>query len=148
MLLTASVILPHCCCCLGVTCSLTYWWVRSKNFSFPCFFLFLSYQYNITWVDAHTEHSQDQIMTSAYVHVFTLSGQSLDCLSLNTWFMTAFWDVYDIKKKEDILKIVITGPQFCLFQCLICFVRHQDIPTRSRYVRLVDNVRDNGGTVR
>uniref|UniRef100_A0AAX7SDD5 Protein pelota homolog n=1 Tax=Astatotilapia calliptera TaxID=8154 RepID=A0AAX7SDD5_ASTCA len=24
--------------------------------------------------------------------------------------------------------------------------RHQDIPTRSRYVRLVDNVRDNGGT--
>uniref|UniRef100_A0A8B9LJU0 Protein pelota homolog n=1 Tax=Astyanax mexicanus TaxID=7994 RepID=A0A8B9LJU0_ASTMX len=26
--------------------------------------------------------------------------------------------------------------------------RHQDIATRSRYVRLVDNVRDNGGTVR
>uniref|UniRef100_A0A8C5HQM8 Protein pelota homolog n=1 Tax=Gouania willdenowi TaxID=441366 RepID=A0A8C5HQM8_GOUWI len=26
--------------------------------------------------------------------------------------------------------------------------RHQDIPTRSRYVRLVDNVRDNGGNVR
>uniref|UniRef100_A0A669D0D3 Protein pelota homolog n=1 Tax=Oreochromis niloticus TaxID=8128 RepID=A0A669D0D3_ORENI len=24
--------------------------------------------------------------------------------------------------------------------------KHQDIPTRSRYVRLVDNVRDNGGT--
>uniref|UniRef100_A0A8C7UIY9 Protein pelota homolog n=1 Tax=Oncorhynchus mykiss TaxID=8022 RepID=A0A8C7UIY9_ONCMY len=26
--------------------------------------------------------------------------------------------------------------------------RHQDVATRSRYVRLVDNVRDNGGTVR
>uniref|UniRef100_A0AAQ4QP46 Protein pelota homolog n=1 Tax=Gasterosteus aculeatus aculeatus TaxID=481459 RepID=A0AAQ4QP46_GASAC len=26
--------------------------------------------------------------------------------------------------------------------------RHQDVPTRSRYVRLVDSVRDNGGTVR
>ncbi|XP_003961319.2 protein pelota homolog [Takifugu rubripes] len=26
--------------------------------------------------------------------------------------------------------------------------RHQDVPTRSRYVRLVDNVRDNGGNVR
>lgn len=32
-------------------------------------FLFLSYQYNVTRVDAHTEHSQDQIMTSAYVHI-------------------------------------------------------------------------------
>nr|ACQ58607.1 pelota homolog [Anoplopoma fimbria] len=26
--------------------------------------------------------------------------------------------------------------------------RHQEVPTRSRYVRLVDNVRDNGGNVR
>ncbi|AWP17664.1 putative protein pelota -like [Scophthalmus maximus] len=26
--------------------------------------------------------------------------------------------------------------------------RHQDVPTRSRYVRLVDSVRDNGGNVR
>ncbi|CAG12659.1 unnamed protein product, partial [Tetraodon nigroviridis] len=26
--------------------------------------------------------------------------------------------------------------------------RHQDVPTRSRYVRLVDNVKDNGGNVR
>uniref|UniRef100_A0A668ARN1 Protein pelota homolog n=1 Tax=Myripristis murdjan TaxID=586833 RepID=A0A668ARN1_9TELE len=26
--------------------------------------------------------------------------------------------------------------------------KHQDVPTRSRYVRLVDNVRDNGGNVR
>ncbi|KAM6964241.1 protein pelota homolog [Tautogolabrus adspersus] len=26
--------------------------------------------------------------------------------------------------------------------------RHQDVPVRSRYVRLVDNVRDNGGNVR
>ncbi|XP_077350178.1 protein pelota homolog isoform X1 [Lithobates pipiens] len=26
--------------------------------------------------------------------------------------------------------------------------RHQDVPTRSRYVRLVDSVKDNGGTVR
>lgn len=30
----------------------------------------------------------------------------------------------------------------------ICTSRHQDVPTRSRYVRLVDNVRDNGGNVR
>lgn len=29
-----------------------------------------------------------------------------------------------------------------------CVARHQDVPTRSRYVRLVDNVRDNGGNVR
>lgn len=47
-------------------------------------FLFLSYQYNVTRVDAHTEHSQDQIMTSAYVHVYAPSSQSLDCSSLNT----------------------------------------------------------------
>lgn len=26
--------------------------------------------------------------------------------------------------------------------------RHQDIATRSRYVRLVDNVKENGGNVR
>lgn len=31
---------------------------------------------------------------------------------------------------------------------LFCAARHQDVPTRSRYVRLVDNVRDNGGNVR
>uniref|UniRef100_A0A7N8X272 Protein pelota homolog n=1 Tax=Mastacembelus armatus TaxID=205130 RepID=A0A7N8X272_9TELE len=33
--------------------------------------------------------------------------------------------------------------------CLSMFTsRHQDVPTRSRYVRLVDSVRDNGGNVR
>lgn len=32
--------------------------------------------------------------------------------------------------------------------CFFCAARHQDVPTRSRYVRLVDNVRDNGGNVR
>lgn len=31
---------------------------------------------------------------------------------------------------------------------VFCAARHQNVPTRSRYVRLVDNVRDNGGNVR
>ena len=35
-----------------------------------------------------------------------------------------------------------------MFFISTCTPRHQDVPTRSRYVRLVDNVRDNGGNVR
>uniref|UniRef100_A0A8C6PWC4 Protein pelota homolog n=1 Tax=Nothobranchius furzeri TaxID=105023 RepID=A0A8C6PWC4_NOTFU len=43
--------------------------------------------------------------------------------------------------------------KFKLFKVLrvclcVCVFRHQDVPTRSRYVRLVDSVKDNGGTVR
>uniref|UniRef100_A0A3B4GN98 Protein pelota homolog n=2 Tax=Haplochromini TaxID=319058 RepID=A0A3B4GN98_9CICH len=58
----------------------------------------------------------------------------------------------EVKALEDFYKMLQHEPDrafygcFSQFQCLICFVRHQDIPTRSRYVRLVDNVRDNGGT--
>lgn len=36
----------------------------------------------------------------------------------------------------------------CASHFSICALRHQDVPTRSRYVRLVDSVRDNGGNVR
>lgn len=42
--------------------------------------------------------------------------------------MTAFWDFYVIKKKEDILKIVITGPPFSQFQMLNLFCQASGYP--------------------
>nr|ACM09723.1 pelota homolog [Salmo salar] len=48
---------------------------------------------------------------------------------------------YHVEKASEALAIDILLISDNLF-------RHQDVTTRSRYVRLVDNVRDNGGTVR
>uniref|UniRef100_A0A3P8VEN3 Protein pelota homolog n=1 Tax=Cynoglossus semilaevis TaxID=244447 RepID=A0A3P8VEN3_CYNSE len=53
----------------------------------------------------------------------------------------AFYGVAHVEKAADALAVdtlLISDNTF----------RHQDIPTRNRYVRLVDSVRDNGGTVR
>lgn len=45
--------------------------------------------------------------------------------------------------------ISLTCPFYsCICGISLCLDRHQEIATRSRYVRLVDSVRDNGGTVR
>uniref|UniRef100_A0A3Q3H086 Protein pelota homolog n=1 Tax=Kryptolebias marmoratus TaxID=37003 RepID=A0A3Q3H086_KRYMA len=62
----------------------------------------------------------------------------------------------EVKALEDFYKMLQhepdrnNHPRSFLFyiKCFPCVLRHQDVPTRSRYVRLVDNVRDNGGTVR
>uniref|UniRef100_A0AAQ5ZDK5 Protein pelota homolog n=1 Tax=Amphiprion ocellaris TaxID=80972 RepID=A0AAQ5ZDK5_AMPOC len=53
----------------------------------------------------------------------------------------AFYGVAHVEKAADALAIDTLLISDKLF-------RHQDVPTRSRYVRLVDNVRDNGGNVR
>lgn len=53
----------------------------------------------------------------------------------------AFYGIKHVEKANEALAIdtlLVTDELF----------RHQDVPTRSRYVRLVDSVRDNGGTVR
>uniref|UniRef100_A0A3P9AM50 Protein pelota homolog n=1 Tax=Esox lucius TaxID=8010 RepID=A0A3P9AM50_ESOLU len=47
----------------------------------------------------------------------------------------------EVKALEDFYKMLQHEPDRA-------FYGHQDVATRSRYVRLVDNVRDNGGTVR
>lgn len=49
-----------------------------------------------------------------------------------------------VNELESQIEAVITNE----FRFVFCATRHQDVPTRSRYVRLVDNVRDNGGNVR
>lgn len=53
----------------------------------------------------------------------------------------AFYGLAHVEKAADALAVDTLLISDKLF-------RHQDIPTRSRYVRLVDNVRDNGGNVR
>ncbi|XP_068610611.1 protein pelota homolog [Brachionichthys hirsutus] len=53
----------------------------------------------------------------------------------------AFYGLAHVEKATDALAIDTLLISDNLF-------RHQDIRTRSRYVRLVDSVRDNGGTVR
>lgn len=53
----------------------------------------------------------------------------------------AFYGLAHVEKAADALAIDTLLISDNLF-------RHQDVPTRSRYVRLVDSVRDNGGTVR
>lgn len=53
----------------------------------------------------------------------------------------AFYGVAHVEKATEALAIDTLLISDKLF-------RHQDVPTRSRYVRLVDNVRDNGGNVR
>lgn len=53
----------------------------------------------------------------------------------------AFYGVAHVEKAAEALAIDTLLISDKLF-------RHQDVPTRSRYVRLVDNVRDNGGNVR
>ncbi|XP_014014042.1 protein pelota homolog isoform X2 [Salmo salar] len=53
----------------------------------------------------------------------------------------AFYGLAHVEKASEALAIDILLISDNLF-------RHQDVTTRSRYVRLVDNVRDNGGTVR
>uniref|UniRef100_A0A8C7MFA9 Protein pelota homolog n=1 Tax=Oncorhynchus kisutch TaxID=8019 RepID=A0A8C7MFA9_ONCKI len=53
----------------------------------------------------------------------------------------AFYGLAHVEKASEALAIDILLISDKLF-------RHQDVATRSRYVRLVDNVRDNGGTVR
>ncbi|XP_042363279.1 protein pelota homolog [Plectropomus leopardus] len=53
----------------------------------------------------------------------------------------AFYGLAHVEKAADALAIDTLLISDKLF-------RHQDVPTRSRYVRLVDNVRDNGGNVR
>ncbi|KAK6329192.1 protein pelota homolog isoform X2 [Coregonus clupeaformis] len=53
----------------------------------------------------------------------------------------AFYGLAHVEKATEALAIDILLISDKLF-------RHQDVATRSRYVRLVDNVRDNGGTVR
>ncbi|KAL0984490.1 hypothetical protein UPYG_G00142170 [Umbra pygmaea] len=53
----------------------------------------------------------------------------------------AFYGLVHVEKASEALAIDILLISDKLF-------RHQDVATRSRYVRLVDNVRDNGGTVR
>lgn len=58
------------------------------------------------------------------------------------WLLLAWKMVYAeyvLLCRRDVINVFIC--------CGVC-VRHQDVATRSRYVRLVDNVRDNGGTVR
>lgn len=53
----------------------------------------------------------------------------------------AFYGLAHVEKAADALAIDTLLISDKLF-------RHQEIATRSRYVRLVDNVRDNGGNVR
>ncbi|KAG7325425.1 hypothetical protein KOW79_011741 [Hemibagrus wyckioides] len=53
----------------------------------------------------------------------------------------AFYGLAHVERASEALAVDILLISDTLF-------RHQDIATRSRYVRLVDNVRDNGGTVR
>ncbi|CAM9139285.1 unnamed protein product [Lampetra planeri] len=53
----------------------------------------------------------------------------------------AFYGLAHVEKAADALAIDTLLISDKLF-------RHQDVPTRARYVRLVDNVRDNGGNVR
>nr|XP_033802340.1 protein pelota homolog isoform X3 [Geotrypetes seraphini] len=53
----------------------------------------------------------------------------------------AFYGIKHVEKANEALAIDTLLISDDLF-------RHQDIPTRSRYVRLVDSVRDNAGTVR
>ncbi|KAM9462820.1 protein pelota homolog [Clarias gariepinus] len=53
----------------------------------------------------------------------------------------AFYGLAHVEKASEALAVDILLISDQLF-------RHQEIATRSRYVRLVDNVRDNGGTVR
>ncbi|KAF7704970.1 protein pelota homolog [Silurus meridionalis] len=53
----------------------------------------------------------------------------------------AFYGLAHVEKASEALGIDILLISDQLF-------RHQEVATRSRYVRLVDNVRDNGGTVR
>ncbi|XP_034050163.1 protein pelota homolog [Thalassophryne amazonica] len=53
----------------------------------------------------------------------------------------AFYGVAQVEKAADALAIDTLLISDKLF-------RHQDVPTRSRYVRLVDSVKDNGGNVR
>uniref|UniRef100_H2LMQ9 Protein pelota homolog n=1 Tax=Oryzias latipes TaxID=8090 RepID=H2LMQ9_ORYLA len=52
----------------------------------------------------------------------------------------AFYGVAHVEKAADALAVDTLLISDKLF-------RHQDVPTRSRYVRLVDSVRDNGGTL-
>uniref|UniRef100_A0A8C7GX64 Protein pelota homolog n=1 Tax=Oncorhynchus kisutch TaxID=8019 RepID=A0A8C7GX64_ONCKI len=69
----------------------------------------------------------------------------------------------EVKALEDFYKMLQHEPDRAFYGCEgvsslicacssfhldVCVPRHQDVATRSRYVRLVDNVRDNGGTVR
>ncbi|KAE8578567.1 hypothetical protein XENTR_v10023649 [Xenopus tropicalis] len=53
----------------------------------------------------------------------------------------AFYGIKQVEKANEALAIDILLVTDELF-------RHQDVPTRTRYVRLVDSVKDNGGTVR
>ncbi|XP_076857069.1 protein pelota homolog isoform X2 [Brachyhypopomus gauderio] len=53
----------------------------------------------------------------------------------------AFYGLSHVERASEALAIDVLLISDKLF-------RHQDIATRSRYVRLVDSVRDNGGTVR
>eukprot|EP00064_Thunnus_orientalis_P007332 superscaffoldBa00000806_g7352 len=53
----------------------------------------------------------------------------------------AFYGLAHVEKAADALAIDTLLISDKLF-------RHQDVPTRARYVRLVDSVRDNGGNVR
>ncbi|XP_056627973.1 protein pelota homolog [Triplophysa dalaica] len=53
----------------------------------------------------------------------------------------AFYGLAHVERASEALAVDILLISDKLF-------RHQDIATRSRYVRLVDNVRENGGTVR
>ncbi|KAG8433466.1 hypothetical protein GDO86_017665 [Hymenochirus boettgeri] len=53
----------------------------------------------------------------------------------------AFYGIKQVEKANEALAIDILLVTDELF-------RHQDVPTRSRYVKLVDSVKDNGGIVR
>ncbi|XP_068100192.1 protein pelota homolog [Hyperolius riggenbachi] len=53
----------------------------------------------------------------------------------------AFYGIKHVERASEVLAIdtlLVTDELF----------RHQDVPTRTRYVRLVDSVKENGGTVR
>lgn len=61
---------------------------------------------------------------------------------------TKFWATCSQHNYND-YKLIRTTYWTCIHASLLfCAARHQDVPTRSRYVRLVDNVRDNGGNIR
>ncbi|XP_069507774.1 protein pelota homolog [Ambystoma mexicanum] len=53
----------------------------------------------------------------------------------------AFYGIKQVEKANEALAVDTLMISDALF-------RHQDVPTRSRYVRLVDSVRENAGTVR
>lgn len=94
----------------------------------------------------HKRFTEKSLLVSFLLHRIAHVEKAADALAIDTLLISDKLFRYILSSLCWLQKVLQLSE---VFYYILCFtLRHQDVPTRSRYVRLVDNVRDNGGTVR